>query len=234
MVPLSGSAPNSMRWCGGAIEDGTTTMCRASISVTLPYRVVRTGLVEAAVQLGIAPRDRVGDRGQVLQILGSSVLACDGVHTDAGRDAVQVDDRGARSEPSVLGVHLPAEAHVAGTAPQVGAVVQCVRGELRGPGAVRVVRHETVDVAHQPRGEPFRHSWNLWHSYPPDSSGPPYQRPTPHTGVRGVSSKGMRRPITSKHRARRSALPARSEEHTSERQSRANLVCRLRLEMMMH
>src|SRR5690606_41208965 len=119
MVPLSGSVPSIMRWCGGAIEDGTPTMCRASSSVTLPYRVVRTGLVEAAVQFGIAPRDRVGDRGQVLQIFGAPVPAGRGVHTDAGRDAVQVDDRGARSEPSVLGVHLPAEAHVAGTAPQV-------------------------------------------------------------------------------------------------------------------
>src|SRR5690606_36521170 len=173
MVPLSGSVPSIMRRCGGAIADGTTTMCRASISVTPPNCVVHTGRVAAAAQLGLPPRDRVGDRGQVLQIFGAPVPAGRGVHTDAGRDAVQVDDRGARSEPSVLGVHLPAEAHVAGTAPQVGAVVQCVRGELRGPGAVRVVRHETVDVAHQPRGEPFRHSWNLWHSYPPDSSGPP-------------------------------------------------------------
>src|SRR5690606_21350743 len=151
MVPLSGSVPSIMRWCGGAIEDGTTTMRRASLSVTLPNCVVRTGLVEAAVQLGGAPRARVGDRSPVLRLLRAPVPAGRGVHTDAGRDAVQVDDRGARSEPSVLGVHLPAEAHVAGTAPQVGAVVQCVRGELRGPGAVRVVRHETVDVAHQPR-----------------------------------------------------------------------------------
>src|SRR5690606_26734515 len=135
-----------------------------SISVTLPNCVVHTGLVEAAVQLGVAPRDRVGDRGQVLQIFGAPVPAGRGVHTDAGRDAVQVDDRGARPDPAALGVHLPAEAQVAGTAPQVGAVVQSVRGDLRGPGAARVVRQETVDVAHEPRGEPCRHSWKLWHS----------------------------------------------------------------------
>src|SRR5438105_15023418 len=54
-------------------------------------------------------------------------------------------------------------------------------------------------------------------------------RPDPRAGARGAA--GRRQPLPAPARARgRGARPLRSEEHTSELQSRVDLVCRLLLE----
>src|SRR5690606_41816425 len=50
-----------------------------------------------------------------------------------------------------------------------------------------------------------------------------------HSGTRNLSG-GQRRAVQAAIRAKKTEMSARSEEHTSELQSRENLVCRLLLE----
>src|SRR3712207_9519447 len=76
-------------------------------------------------------------------------------------------------------------------------------------------------IRRPPRSTLFPYT-TLFRSRPPRRRHPPRRRP-PRLG--GVHAPGHHRP-----RLRRGRVPGRSEEHTSELQSRQYLVCRLLLE----